>query len=47
MTLTDKISDLITAQIPNLHLKNIDQQANTLLITTTSTQPASACLGLQ
>jgi transposase len=43
MTLTDKISDLITAQIPNLHLKNIDQQANKLLITTTSTQPASSC----
>jgi hypothetical protein len=32
MTLTDKISDLITAQIPNPHLKNIDQQANKLLI---------------
>jgi hypothetical protein len=32
MTLTDKISDLITAQIPNPHLKNLDQQANKLLI---------------
>ena len=43
MILTEKITDLITAQIPNMHLKNIDQQANKLLITTASSQPTSLC----